>query len=175
MMSDTNTAISQNQENARGASSEPGNASSGNTPSGPSASPVVHRGTVKWFNDAKGFGFIEHGSGKDVFVHYSVIEWDGFKTLKDGEEVEYVLKEGEKGLHAARVSRPNVKPEAQKPEETAKQQTDNGIAPSLESGNVQTHVQSLSDSIEVERVPTQTSTIGIQQSEEEKDEDNTVL
>ena len=65
-------------------------------------------GVVKWFNDAKGFGFIEHTSGKDVFVHYSVIEWDGFKTLKDGEKVLYELKEGEKGLHAARVTRPNT-------------------------------------------------------------------
>ncbi len=65
-------------------------------------------GVVKWFNDAKGFGFIEHTSGKDVFVHYSVIEWEGFKTLKDGEKVLYELKEGEKGLHAAIVRRPNV-------------------------------------------------------------------
>ena len=63
------------------------------------------RGVVKWFNDAKGFGFIEHRSGKDVFVHYSVIEQDGFKTLKDGEEVEYEIKEGPKGLHALRVQR----------------------------------------------------------------------
>jgi cold shock protein len=66
----------------------------------------LQRGTVKWFNDAKGFGFIEMGPGKDVFVHYSVIETEGFKTLKDGEIVEYELKEGEKGLHAARVLRP---------------------------------------------------------------------
>lgn len=64
------------------------------------------KGVVKWFNDAKGFGFIEHTSGKDVFVHYSVIEADGFKTLKDGEEVEYEIKEGPKGLHAMRVTRP---------------------------------------------------------------------
>lgn len=63
------------------------------------------KGTVKWFNDAKGFGFIEHTSGKDVFVHYSVIEADGFKTLKDGEAVEYEIKEGPKGLHASRVAR----------------------------------------------------------------------
>ena len=63
------------------------------------------KGVVKWFNDAKGFGFIEHTSGKDVFVHYSVIEADGFKTLKDGEEVEYEIKEGPKGLHAVRVQR----------------------------------------------------------------------
>jgi CspA family cold shock protein len=60
---------------------------------------------VKWFNDAKGFGFIEHKSGKDVFVHYSVIQAEGFKTLKDGEMVEYELQEGDKGLHASRVYR----------------------------------------------------------------------
>lgn len=63
------------------------------------------KGVVKWFNDAKGFGFIEHPSGKDVFVHYSAIEADGFKTLKDGEEVVYEIKEGPKGLHALRVQR----------------------------------------------------------------------
>ncbi len=63
------------------------------------------KGVVKWFNDAKGFGFIEHTSGKDVFVHYSVIEADGFKTLKDGEEVAYEIKEGPKGLHALKVQR----------------------------------------------------------------------
>ncbi|MCO6431844.1 MAG: cold shock domain-containing protein [Deltaproteobacteria bacterium] len=67
------------------------------------------KGVVKWFNDAKGFGFIEHTSGKDVFVHYSVIEADGFKTLKDGEQVEYEIKEGPKGLHAVRVQRTLVK------------------------------------------------------------------
>jgi CspA family cold shock protein len=65
----------------------------------------TQRGVVKWFNDAKGFGFIEHTSGKDVFVHYSVIQSDGFKTLKDGEQVEYEIKEGPKGLHAMRVQR----------------------------------------------------------------------
>lgn len=66
------------------------------------------RGIVKWFNDAKGFGFIEHSSGKDVFVHYSVIISDGFKTLKDGEAVEYEMIEGDKGLHAVRVRRTEV-------------------------------------------------------------------
>jgi len=61
----------------------------------------MQRGLVKWFNDAKGFGFIQHDNGKDVFVHYSVIETEGFKTLKDGEEVMYELREGDKGLNAA--------------------------------------------------------------------------
>ena len=70
------------------------------------------KGVVKWFNDAKGFGFIEHSSGRDVFVHFSVIEAEGFKTLKDGEEVLYEIKEGPKGLHAARVQRDprNIQP-----------------------------------------------------------------
>ena len=60
-------------------------------------------GKVKWFNDSKGFGFIEQESGKDVFVHYSVIEGDGFKTLQEGQTVEFECQEGPKGLHATRV------------------------------------------------------------------------
>jgi CspA family cold shock protein len=63
------------------------------------------KGVVKWFNDAKGYGFIEHTSGKDVFVHYSSIISEGFKSLKDGEPVEYEMVQGEKGLHAVRVVR----------------------------------------------------------------------
>ena len=63
------------------------------------------KGVVKWFNDDKGFGFIEHSTGRDVFVHYSVIDSSGFKTLKDGEVVEYEIKEGPKGLHAVKVQR----------------------------------------------------------------------
>ena len=63
------------------------------------------KGTVKWFNDAKGFGFIEHETGKDVFVHFSVIQTEGFKTLKDGEQVDYEIVEGPKGLHASKVVR----------------------------------------------------------------------
>ena len=73
------------------------------------------QGTVKWFNDAKGFGFIEHDSGRDVFVHYSVIETEGFKTLKDGEIVFYSLAEGDKGLHAGRVVRDPSVVKAAKP------------------------------------------------------------
>lgn len=77
------------------------------------------KGVVKWFNDAKGFGFIEHANGQDVFVHYSVIEDDGFKTLKDGEEVSYEIEEGPKGLHAVKVCRTS------KPVEAAATNTEN--------------------------------------------------
>src|SRR5262245_60576323 len=84
-----------------------GAATSAGATTSPAATPggELMQGTVKWFNDAKGFGFIEHDSGRDVFVHYSVIETEGFKTLKDGEVVFYSLAEGDKGLHAARVVR----------------------------------------------------------------------
>ena len=70
-------------------------------------------GEVKWFNNAKGFGFIEHINGEDVFVHFSVIQGDGFKTLKDGEKVEYELEAGDKGLHALRVFRESKKEAAE--------------------------------------------------------------
>lgn len=61
-------------------------------------------GTVKWFNDAKGYGFISRADdGKDVFVHYSSISGDGFRTLNQGQEVEYEEVDGPKGLFAARV------------------------------------------------------------------------
>ncbi|MEY4667647.1 MAG: hypothetical protein RL518_346 [Pseudomonadota bacterium] len=72
----------------------------------------ILKGVVKWFNDAKGFGFIQHTSGRDVFVHYSVISSDGFKTLKDGETVMYELKEGPKGLQASKVVRTKSEEEA---------------------------------------------------------------
>ena len=60
-------------------------------------------GTVKWFNDAKGYGFIMRDDGKDVFVHYSSIEGDGFRTLNQGQVVEYDEHEGPKGLYASNV------------------------------------------------------------------------
>lgn len=62
-------------------------------------------GTVKWFNNAKGYGFIVNESGEDVFVHYRSIEGDGYKTLAEGERVEYVETRGEKGLQASEVVR----------------------------------------------------------------------
>ena len=62
-------------------------------------------GTVKWFDSKKGFGFIVNPDGKDVFVHFSVIEGDGFRSLKDGEHVEYEEIQGEKGLLAKGVKR----------------------------------------------------------------------
>lgn len=62
-------------------------------------------GKVKWFNDQKGFGFIFSEQGKDVFVHHTVIEGQGFKTLVDGETVDYDAEESAKGLKATRVRR----------------------------------------------------------------------
>ena len=62
-------------------------------------------GVVKWFNDAKGFGFIKQENEPDVFVHYSQIVGDGFRTLEEGQEVRFDLKEGPKGLFAENVSR----------------------------------------------------------------------
>jgi CspA family cold shock protein len=63
------------------------------------------QGTVKWFNDAKGYGFISRSDGKDVFVHYSSIEGEGFRTLIQGQPVEYEEQQGPKGLFAAKVMR----------------------------------------------------------------------
>lgn len=60
-------------------------------------------GTVKWFNEAKGFGFIEQESGPDVFVHFSNIVGDGFKTLSEGQKVEFTITQGEKGPQAENI------------------------------------------------------------------------
>jgi CspA family cold shock protein len=62
------------------------------------------QGTVKWFNGAKGFGFIERDSGEDVFVHYSAIVADGFRSLDEGQRVEFVVTEGQKGPQAQEVT-----------------------------------------------------------------------
>ena len=64
------------------------------------------KGRVKWFNDQKGYGFITQDDSADVFVHHSAIKMEGFRTLREGEEVEFELLESPKGLQAVNVSRP---------------------------------------------------------------------
>ncbi len=61
------------------------------------------QGTVKWFNGSKGYGFIERDSGEDVFVHYTSIQQDGYRTLTEGQRVEFVVTQGEKGPQAQEV------------------------------------------------------------------------
>lgn len=61
------------------------------------------QGTVKWFNDAKGFGFISRESGEDVFVHFRAIQSQGFKSLQEGQKVSFVVTQGQKGLQADQV------------------------------------------------------------------------
>lgn len=63
------------------------------------------KGTVKWFNDVKGFGFISQDDGEDVFVHHTAIAAEGFRSLAEGERVEFEVLEGPKGLQAANVRR----------------------------------------------------------------------
>ncbi len=65
-------------------------------------------GTVKWFNNAKGFGFITHQNGDDVFVHFRSIQGEGYRTLNQGQAVEFELVEGPKGLHAEAVSKVEI-------------------------------------------------------------------
>lgn len=65
----------------------------------------MENGVVKWFNEAKGYGFIKRESGEDVFVHFKAIVGDGFKTLNEGEQVEFEVERGPKGLQATKVSR----------------------------------------------------------------------
>lgn len=61
-------------------------------------------GTVKWFNNGKGYGFIEREDGPDVFVHYTAIQADGFRTLEEGQKVEFSIEQGDKGPQAAEVT-----------------------------------------------------------------------
>lgn len=62
------------------------------------------RGSVNWFDASKGYGFLQRRDGSDVFVHFSAIEMDGYKTLQDGDEVEFTVESSPKGLQAANVS-----------------------------------------------------------------------
>jgi CspA family cold shock protein len=63
------------------------------------------QGTVKWFNNSKGYGFIEQEQGEDVFVHFRAIQGDGYRTLNEGQRVEFSIAEGQKGLQAQDVSK----------------------------------------------------------------------
>jgi cold shock protein len=65
---------------------------------------VKEQGTVKWFNASKGFGFIQRQTGEDVFVHFSAITMDGYKSLNEGQAVEFEVKKGPKGLQAENVT-----------------------------------------------------------------------
>ncbi|MBI4467950.1 MAG: cold shock domain-containing protein [Acidobacteria bacterium] len=65
---------------------------------------VKEQGTVKWFNASKGFGFIQRQSGEDVFVHHTAIQGEGFKSLNEGQAVEFEVTKGPKGLQAEKVS-----------------------------------------------------------------------
>jgi len=66
---------------------------------------TVPKGTVKWFNDKKGYGFIKQENGEDLFVHYSAIDMGGYKTLAEGEEVSFEIEENDRGVQAKDVKR----------------------------------------------------------------------
>jgi CspA family cold shock protein len=76
-----------------------------NTPLASGERKNMANGTVKWFNDSKGFGFLEQENGDDVFVHFSAINGDGFKSLAEGDRVTFDVVKGPKGLQAANVTR----------------------------------------------------------------------
>ena len=66
---------------------------------------VREQGIVKWFNDSKGFGFIQRNSGEDIFVHFRAIQGDGYRSLQDGQKVEFIVVEGQKGIQAEEVTK----------------------------------------------------------------------
>ena len=66
---------------------------------------VREQGIVKWFNDSKGFGFIQRNSGEDIFVHFRAIQGDGYRSLQDGQNVEFIVVEGQKVLQAEEVTK----------------------------------------------------------------------
>ncbi len=65
----------------------------------------METGTIKWFNSSKGYGFISREQGDDVFVHYNAIEGDGYRTLEEGDKVEFEIEQGPKGLQASKVTK----------------------------------------------------------------------
>ncbi|MBN1981499.1 MAG: cold-shock protein [Chitinivibrionales bacterium] len=65
----------------------------------------MEKGTVKWFNSTKGFGFISRDNGEDVFVHFKAIQGDGYRTLEQGDQVQFEVERGPKGLQATKVSK----------------------------------------------------------------------
>ncbi len=65
----------------------------------------METGTIKWFNSSKGYGFISREGGDDVFVHYNAIEGDGYRTLEEGDKVEFEIEQGPKGLQASKVTK----------------------------------------------------------------------
>jgi CspA family cold shock protein len=77
--------------------------SNGSTGEQKKGATAMAQGTVKWFNDAKGFGFIQQDNGPDVFVHFSAIAGDGFKSLAEGDRVEFDVVQGQKGPQSANV------------------------------------------------------------------------
>ncbi|MDZ7360229.1 MAG: cold shock domain-containing protein [candidate division KSB1 bacterium] len=76
----------------------------------------MEKGTVKWFNEAKGYGFIKRQTGEDVFVHFKSIIGEGFRTLKEGEEVEFDVEQGPKGLQAKNVTRLGIRADSANPD-----------------------------------------------------------
>jgi CspA family cold shock protein len=96
-------ASTSSQQALKGPLSLPGKPKS-TTNNVPGDGVVKEKGVVKWFNAAKGYGFIQRQSGDDVFVHFSAIQSNGYRTLEEGAEVEFEVKQGPKGLQAENVS-----------------------------------------------------------------------